>query len=192
MNGENGQKQTNKKRVKYIAVRSAKECAYLAVFVALAIAAQLALTAVPGVELVTVLFVSYSFVFGVKRGMLAATAFAFLRQLLFGFFPTVLLLYLLYYNALAALFGFLGGRVKKPLRALWWLTSVACICTVCFTMTDNIITPLFSRMQGEAARAYFLASFSVLLPQVVCTAVSVGVLLFPLQKAFAIAKRGLR
>ena len=63
-----------------VAVRSAKECAYLALFVALQIAAQLLFSALPGVEIVTLLFISYSFVFGVRRGTLAATAFALLRQ----------------------------------------------------------------------------------------------------------------
>jgi len=64
-----------------------KECAYLAVFVALVIAAQFCLSAVAGVEVVTVLFASYAFTFGKGRGMLAATAFSFLRMLVFGFFP---------------------------------------------------------------------------------------------------------
>ena len=64
-------KTTKKKGVTH----SAKECAYIAVFVALVIAAQLAFSAVPGVEVVTVLFVAYAFTFGVARGMIAATAF---------------------------------------------------------------------------------------------------------------------
>ena len=74
--------------------RSGKECAYLAVFVALVIAAQLLLASIPGVEVVTLLLVTYSFVFGVRRGMIAATAFSLLRMLVFGFSPTVLILYL--------------------------------------------------------------------------------------------------
>ena len=84
-----------------IAVRSAKECAYLAVFVALLIGGQLALSAVPGVEIVTVLLVAYAFVFGACRGMMVATAFSLLRQMVFPFSPTVLVLYLIYYNFLS-------------------------------------------------------------------------------------------
>lgn len=192
MNDEKEEKTTKKSKVKTVAVRSAKECAYLAVFVALVIGGQLALSAVPGVEIVTVLFVAYSFVFGVRRGLLAATAFTLLRQMIFGFFPTVLVLYLIYYNGLAALFACLGGRVKRPLRSLWWITLVACACTACFTLLDNVITPLFYRYTPEAAKAYFVFSLPVMIPQVVCTAVSVGTLFFPLQKGFAAAKRGLR
>ena len=77
-------------------VFTAKECALLAVFVALVIATQVILSAIPGVELVTVLFACYAFACGWKRGILAATTFSLLRQIIFGFFPTVLLLYLIY------------------------------------------------------------------------------------------------
>ena len=93
---ENMQGKINKKKV----VNTAKECAYIAIFVALVIAAQMVLAVIPGVEFVTVLFVSYAFVFGWKRGVTAATVFALLRQFIFGFYPQVLVLYLLYFNAL--------------------------------------------------------------------------------------------
>ena len=164
--------------------RASKECAYLAVFVALTIAAQLCLAAIPGVELVTVLFVSYSFVFGARRGILAGVAFSLLRSFVFGFFPTVLILYLVYYSLLPLVFGWLGGRVKNPLRSLWWLTLVACLCTAAFSMLDNIITPLWYGYTAKAARAHFFASFTVMLPQMVCTAVTVAVLFLPLQRVF--------
>ena len=184
MNNKNGQKTTKKQGVK----RASKECAYLAVFVALVIAAQICLAFLPGVEIVTVLFVSYSFVFGARRGALAAVAFSLLRQLVFGFFPLVFILYLVYYPLLALLFGFLGSRVKKPVRALWWLTVTACVCTVCFTLIDNILTPLWNAYTAEAAKAYFLASLSVLLPQVICTAVTVALLFLPLERVFGLVK----
>ena len=93
MNGEKERKTTKKKMV-----RSAKECTLVAVFVALLIAAQLVLSAVPSVEVVTVLFAAFAFSFGTCRALTAATAFSLLRQLVFGFFPTVLILYLIYYN----------------------------------------------------------------------------------------------
>lgn len=174
--------------------RAAKESAYLAVFVALVIAAQLALSLLPGVELVTVLFVAYAFVFGVRRGMLAATAFSLLRMLLFGFYPSVLILYLVYYNGLTAAFGGIGKGVKKGRegRALWWILLVACLFTATFSMLDNVITPLWYGFTARAAKAYFFASFSVMLPQIVCTAVSVGILFLPLQKIFLFVKKGLR
>ena len=98
MNDKIEQKPNTKKTV-----ISAKDCAYIAVFAALTIAAQLALSVLPGVEAVTVLFISFSFVFGIKRGVIAATAFTLLRQFVFGVFPVVLVLYLIYFNLLACI-----------------------------------------------------------------------------------------
>lgn len=190
MNGENRQNPTIKKRVKKGA-RSARECAYLAAFVALLIAAQLALSFVPGVEIVTVLFVAYSLVMGVRRSMLAATAFSILRGFVFGFFPTVLLLYLIYFNLLALCFGLIGRKWQVGIKTLPFLIAVACFCTVCFTMLDNLLTPLWYAYSAQAANAYFLASLPFLLPQVVCVAVSVAFLLLPLNKAFLLIKKQL-
>ncbi len=170
---------------------SAKECAYLAVFVALVIAAQLALSAIPGVEIVTVLFVSYAYVYGCKRGMIAATAFSLIRQLVFGFYPTVLILYLLYYNLLTATFGLLGGTKKSPTGMLFWVALLSCVGTVCFTLIDNVLTPLWYAYTRRAARAYFMASLPFMLPHIANTAISVSLLFLPLYRAFVGTKRNL-
>ncbi len=182
MNGEKRQKTT--------AVRSAKECAYIAVFVAILVAVQLVLSALP-VELVTVLFVSYAFAFGIKRGMATATAFSLLRQLVFGFFPTVLILYLLYYNGVATLFGWLGRVCKKPVRWLGLLVVCACVSSVAFTLLDNLITPLWYGYTAEAARAYFYASLPFMLPQTAGVGVTAVLLFLPLERAFRLIKRTL-
>lgn len=170
-------------------LQTGKECAYLAVFVALVLAAQLTLSVIPGVEIVTLLFVAYTSVFGAKRGMIAATAFSLLRQLIFGFFPNILILYLVYYNLLALLFGWLGRKGEVNVRSLWKYVLVACLCTICFTLLDNIITPIWYHYSAKATKLYFIASFPVVLPQVICTAATVGFLYLPLQKAFKIVKR---
>ena len=170
---------------------SAKECAYLAVFVALVIAVQVVFSAVPGVELVTVMFVTYAFTFGVKRGMISATVFSLLRQFVFGGYPNVLILYLVYFNLLTVCFGLLGKVIKNPLKGIVGIVIIACACTVCFTLLDDIITPLWYGYSEQATRIYFKASLLVLIPQAICTAVSVGVLFLPLQKAFAFVKNRL-
>lgn len=180
-------KTTKKKGVTY----SAKECAYIAVFVALVIAAQLAFSAVPGVEVVTVLFVAYAFTFGVARGMIAATAFSLLRQFVFGFYPNILILYIVYYNLLTAVFGMLGKNVKDPKKKLFWLVLSACVCTVCFTLIDNVLTPLWYGYSEKAARLYFKYSLPVLFPQTVCTGVTTALLFLPLHKAFLLCKPSL-
>ncbi len=173
-------------------MKTGKEIAYIAVFVAFVIAAQLSLSAIPGVELVTVSFIAFSFSFGGKRGVIAATAFSLSRQLLFGFYPTVLLLYLLYYNLLTLAFGWLGRRVDDPKGALWKLALFSCLCTACFTLFDCGITPLWYGYGWEATKVYFYASFSFALPQIACTALTVATLFLPLVKIFRRASKGLR
>ena len=192
MNSQNGQIQTRRKTVKQRALRTSKEIAYVAVFVALVIAAQLVFAMIPGLEVVTVLFVSYAFAFGVCRGILAATAFSLLRQLVFGFVPSVLALYLLYFNFLTLLFGLLGRIVKRPSLNLWWLVVIACVCTALFSMLDNLITPFWLGYGWEETKKYFVLSLPVMFPQIGCTGVTVGFLLLPLVKAFRLSKRGLR
>lgn len=187
MNKENPHKKRNKK-IAY----SAKECAYLAVFVALVIAAQLVLSVVPSVEIVTVLFCSYAFTFGLKRGMAAATAFSLIRQFIFGVYPTVLILYLIYFNLLATSFALLGKSIKKPLKWLAIIVAIACVCTVLFTMIDNILTPLWYGYSKKAAILYFKASLPFMGVQVINAALSVGVLFFPLYRVFSLVKRTLR
>ena len=165
-----------------------KECAFLAVFVAVVIAVQLALSFVPGVELVTVLFVTYSFVMGVKRGMISATAFTILRQIIFGFYPLVLILYLVYFNLLVFCFGMLGKKRKFTPKFLPLLVIVACVCTACFTMLDNVLTPLWYGYGEKATRLYFYGSLTFMIPQIICTAITVFVLFIPLFKTFAVMK----
>ena len=191
MNEKNRQNKTTGKRVKKAAARSGKECVYLAAFVALVIAAQIVFSFLPGVEIVTVSFVAYSLVMGVRRGMIAATAFSLLRGLVFGFFPTVLVLYLIYFNFLSICFGLVGCKWRAGVKTLPWIVLIACVSTVCFTLIDNVLTPLWHSYSAKAARAYFLASLPFMIPQIVCTAVSVTLLLLPLTKVFALMKKQL-
>ena len=160
---------------------SAKELAYMATFTALLIASQLVLSAIPGVELVTVLCVAYAYVFGFRRGMVVATVFSVLRQLVFGFFPVVLILYLVYFNLLTFLFGKLGERKKWK---LFWVVLFACGCTLFFHVFDNILTPVWYGYTWEVTKKYVLVSAPVMISQTVCTAVSVSVLFLPLTKIF--------
>lgn len=169
----------------------AKECAFLAVFVALVLAVQLVLSFVPGVELVTVLFVSYAFIFGKGRGMVAATAFSLLRQFVFGVYPTVLVLYVVYFNLLAFSFGALGSKIKNAPKALWFIVVCACLGTICFTMADNVLNVLWYGYTGKTAKLYFMSSLPFMGIQTACTAVSVSVLFLPIIKGLQMAKKGL-
>lgn len=166
--------------------RSAKEIAYLSLFVALLIGGQYAFAAIPGVEIVTLLFVTYAFSFGKNRGMVAATAFSFLRQLVFGVSVNVLLLYLVYFSFLTLIFGVIGEKSKKRgEKKLWLVTLVACACTALFTVFDNVLTPLYYGFAKKAAKAYFLSSLPFMFPQILCTGLTVGYLFLPLEKVFS-------
>lgn len=94
---------------------NAKKIAACAIIVALLIAVQFALSFVSGVELVTVLLLCFCYTFGIVCGMLVATAFSLIRCFLFGFVPNVVLLYLIYYNLFALLFG----SLKKHKLPVW-------------------------------------------------------------------------
>ena len=234
----------------------AKEIAYTAVASALITGAQYVFSFVSGVEIVTLLFICFSYRFGIRDGVVCAVAFSLLRSIIFGFYPTVIILYLIYYPSLCAVFGGLGhvgqstfdkypwyfavavnvllsglavlsavccglGLIKISAvyktavdvllcltsalcavlcvtfdclliaekafkkntgRALKLLTfaSIAAVCTVCFTLLDDLITPLFFGYSRMTALAYFYASFTATLPQTVCTIVTVSTLFAPL------------
>ena len=74
-------------------------------------------------------------------------------------------------------------------RELATVTALAAVCTVMFTLLDDVITPLFMGYSAEAATAYFYTGFMAMLPQTICAAVSVFVLFLPLKKAFYSVKR---
>lgn len=177
------------KSIKNGMISSAKEVARTAVFVALVVGAQYVLSALPFVEVVTLLFVCYSYVFGAARGVVAAVAFAALRQFLFGFFPVIFFLYVLYFPLLCVVFGNMGKRCRvKGWRLVALAVAVAVFCTVLFSLADNLLTPLYYAYSPKAAKMYFRASLPFLVGQSVCVAVTVAFLFRPLTKALYFIK----
>ena len=87
-----------------------KRLAQCAVTAALLTAVQYVLSFAAGVELVTPVLAAFSYVFGAGCGILTAIAFSLIRCLIFGFYPNVALLYLIYYPLFALLFGLLKKR----------------------------------------------------------------------------------
>ncbi len=239
----------------------AKEIAYIAVTCAMLIGVQLALYALPGVECVTVLLLCTSYAFGARFGFMTGLAFSLLRCILFGFYPSVIILYCIYFPLFGLLFGALGKADKKMTRlpfkiavniiliflsctayfvyaldlikisriyketldiflcvlcalfllllvsfdGIWIYTratgksesvlklfvvvTLAAVCTICFTLIDDVITPLVIGMTAGGALTYFYASFTAMLPQTVCTIATVGLLFYPLTEIFKRAKR---
>ena len=70
----------------------------VAMSVALLIAVQMALTAISGLELVTVILLCLCVCYGIRTGLAVATTFSLLRCFFFGFQVNVILLYLVYYK----------------------------------------------------------------------------------------------
>ena len=164
------------------ALRGVGYVAVVAVFTALLLAAQYALWFVKGVEVVTVLLLVFSYRFGVRCGVLSAVAFSLLRCLLFGFFPNVVILYLIYYPLFAACFGILGNvlRRRADLKTQLLVTALAVLFTALFTLLDDALTPLFYGYSKEAALAYFAASLPTMAMQCVCALLTVFLLFRPL------------
>ena len=166
-----------------------KELTLTASFTALLIGAQLVLASISGIEVVSVLIISYCYYFGARRGMILATAFSLLRCFLFGFFPAIIILYLIYYNLLAIVIGWLGRRPNKRsgVKELIVVCVFALIMTVCFTMLDNVVTPLFYAFSPETTRAYFATSIITLVPHCFCVVITVALLFIPLCKIYKMA-----
>lgn len=100
-----------------------------ALMVALLISVQFCLSFVSGVELVTVLFVSFCYVFGVKKGIVVATVFSIVRCIIFGFFINIILLYLVYYNFVAIVFGLLSKhKAAFKIVVPFLLLCIAILC----------------------------------------------------------------
>ena len=169
--------------------KTSKEIAITGLFIALLIASQYVLSAVKGVELVTVFLLCFAYSFGPLKGFICAVGFSVLRCFVFGFFPTVLLLYLIYYPLFALAVGFLGKYFKrnqkqKSVVAFIVMISVAVIFTLLFTVIDNFITVKLSGFTYDVSVAYFLASIPVMVSQSICALVSVAVLFYPLTRVF--------
>ena len=164
-----------------------KDFAIIGVYTALLIGGQFALSFVAGVEVVTVLLLTFAYHFGFRRSLILVNAFCILRCFIFGFFPTVIILYFIYYNLFVLLFAFIGKRFKGRLTAVKLIVIVclAAVANACFTLLDDIITPLFYSFDLTATKAYFVASLYTMATHVVCTVATVALLFPPLHFAFS-------
>ena len=171
-------------------MNTGKRIAIIAIYTALLIGGQLVLSGIAGVEIISALLVVFCFCFGVKSGVATATAFSLLRCFLFGFFPSVIILYLIYFNLLAVIIGLLGNAFSHKLNwiSVVVLVFVTAVLTACFTLLDDIISPLYYGFSKGATRAYFIASIPIMLTQVIISSITVALLIYPLYKCFKIAK----
>ncbi|MBS4539038.1 hypothetical protein GOQ27_11235 [Clostridium sp. D2Q-11] len=89
----------------------AKDIALIGLLSATLTAGKLALAFVPNVEIVTLLFIIYSIVFGIKRTLLVSIIFTTTEIMIYGF-NTWLLVYYIIWPALVIISGIIGKKVK--------------------------------------------------------------------------------
>lgn len=169
-------------------MRTTRFITITALFTALLIGVQFALSGVAGVELVTVFFLAFCFCAGIKAGVTVAITFSTIRCFLFGFYPSVIVLYLVYYVSFALFFGFLGNKFGRKITVSGYIAVLifVCIFTACFSLLDDVITPIFYGFTLKSAIAYFYASLPFMLSQTICAFISVSVLFIPLIKIFSL------
>lgn len=170
---------------------SAKKIVLPSVFTALLIGAQFVLSGVSGIEFVTVLLLTFAYCYGIKQGLLVANAFSLLRCFIFGFFPSVILLYLIYYNLFVFVFGLIGWAFKRfySIKSHAITTVAVAAMTFSFTLIDDLITPLIYGFSQNATKVYFANSMPVALRQVIFAVASTVVLFPPLLKAMNSVRR---
>ena len=161
-------------------MNSAKKIILPGVFTPLLIGGQLALSGISGIEVVTVLLLTFVYKYGIGQGLLVANSFSLLRCFIFGFIPNVIILYLIYYHIFVLVFGFLGKvfRHEYSIKKHIMVVIVAVVMAALFTISDNVLTPLIYGFTVNAAKAYFVASLYTVMPQIVCTFATV-LIIFP-------------
>ena len=171
-------------------MRTAKEITTLGLFVALLIGGQFVLSGISGIEIVTVLITSFCFYFGVLRGSIVATAFSLLRCFIFGFMPNVIFLYLIYYNLVAIIFGFLGKVFNKSvnLKKLIIIGATCILATIFFTALDLILMKIFYGFTIKALGVYFISGIPTLIAQVICVTITIILFFVPLLKIYKTIK----
>ena len=106
------------------------------------------------------------------------------KTLLWVIFALAVALFVLLTALLAA---YKGGKIKSArFLVLVMVTAFAAACTVCFTLLDDIITPVFMGwgVFSATSATYFYSSFLALAPQTVCTIVTVSAMFLPLTTVF--------
>ncbi len=112
----------------------AKAIALVGITAATLECAKLALSALPNIEVVTLLLALYGYVFG-RYGVAAAVVFVSIEPLIYGF-GTWLPAYLIYWPLVAVVFMLIG---KLRLRNRWLVTAVAVGLTFLFGLLTSLI-----------------------------------------------------
>jgi hypothetical protein len=163
-------------------VKRTRDLVTVALCAAMLIGAQLVLSGVAGVEIVTPLLLCFAYSFGPWRGCAIATLFSLLRCFVFGFHINILILYLIYFNAFALFFGWIGKIKISFNRVVLTILIVifAILFTIFFTLLDVAITSVMYGFQGSGFTTYLIASLTTMGVQLLSVLITVSVLFIPL------------
>ena len=116
------------------AISGAKAIALVGITAATLECAKLALSALPNIEVVTLLVALYGYVFG-WYGLLSAVVFVSIEPLIYGF-GTWVVSYYIYWPLLALTFMLLG---KIKIKNRWLLTAAALAMTFFFGVLTSLV-----------------------------------------------------
>lgn len=150
-------------------------------------AVKLALSALPNIELVSLLLALYSYVFGIS-GVLAAFIFVAAEILVWGL-NTWVISYLIYWPLLALLFWMISKRVSNRFA----ITGIAALMTFLFgVLTSLVDVGLFSGYWDrffERFMIYYLRGIWFYVVHIVCNVVVFITLFKPLEALFERLKK---
>ena len=145
-------------------------------------AVKLALSALPNIELVSLLLALYGYVFGLS-GVLAAVIFVAAEILVWGL-NTWVISYLIYWPLLAFIFWMIHKRISNR----FILTGIAVVMTFFFGILTSLVDiGLFSGYWDnflERFTIYYLRGTWFYVAHIACNAVVFPILFKPLEKLF--------
>lgn len=150
-------------------------------------AVKLAVSALPNVELVSLLLALYGYVFGLS-GVLAAVVFVAAEILVWGL-NTWVISYIIYWPLLALLFWLIGKKISNR----FILTGIAVVMTFFFGILTSLVD--IGLVSGywdnfrERFMIYYLRGTWFYVTHIVCNAVVFITLFKPLESLFKRLKR---
>lgn len=143
----------------------------------------MALAAFANVEIVTLLLISYTLVFGLRQAFMTSLIFVTIEMLIWGFAIWVLLYYIYW-----PLMVLLVSMVRKLKFSVIYAAIIGIVMTVFFGALSTFLEVLvMSPKEGaEFAEFYiirYISGIPLFLTHVICNSVTMTVLLYPVTRA---------
>lgn len=118
---------------------TAKSLAYSGLLAALLVGGKYALSFIPNVEIVSPLIILTSVFFGLNVSLPAVIAFCLIDTVVYGFYPTVFLQYMVHWPSLAIL----SYVVSRKSKELFRLIAVNFILSIAFWIGTPVVNVIF-------------------------------------------------